>query len=210
MPDYRQQVATVREPLQAPTLRGQVGVPLALALAGSLSVALALGWLAAEVGLPPLRVMGLALVLCFPVGMWYFVRQAWRTLWREEIRRGEDLNQDGYVGPPSHPVLVGARQRSLHDEQAAARELYDRRLEWFVRTCHQRLGRGRGIAEKDMTQLHLPDGRKLTLEQYDEYRDLLLRAGYAEWRNPQRHKTGWRLVPGLSAAEIMRQARRPE
>lgn len=208
MSEYKQQVATVREPLQAPTMRGQVGVPLALAATGAVSGATLVALIASDAHAEqPFRWFVYAFIVLFIALFWFACRASHRTLWREEIRRGVDLDQDGSVGPPGHPFAVNARQRNLQQEQQATEDLYFQRLEWFVNTCHQRLGRGRGIAEKDMTQLTMPDGHKLTMELYDQFRDMLIRLRYAEWRNAFRHKTGWQLVPGLSAAEIMRQAR---
>ena len=70
---------------------------------------------------------------------------------------------------------------------------------WFVSLCYRRRQNG----QKFMTRQRKPDGRKLTLNEYRELRDMLIRGRWAYWKNAARHDDGWEFQPDLTAAQII-------
>lgn len=212
------------QPVNTPTIPASVGVPLLRAL-----VFLALDGIAASAVAATLKKAALPVVTA-GVGDWMVqavvnavhplsigaiigvmsARFHWQrelseanaALWRiEEITR-TDLDGDGHVGAPpvpaprrpDHPLTLvfGAPPHKTRQE----------RFEAFVRGC------------KDSTAQNYWEGppHNLPREDYINWRDTLIRLGWAAWRSGSSKKPGWELLftPEEIIAQGLRRAGRVE
>ena len=149
-------------------------------------------WLGGIASLPvisPWRLGGV-LWLAFSTMAWMvLLGQTRRLLWAKETRLGRDLDGDGVVGPPpkvqERVVIVNAgqaqRESVRRDGAARASQFAE-----FVAALP-----ARGTAMDDWSEL----GR----ETYADYRDALIRLGWAAWNSTKKDgmpnkKQGWALT----------------
>lgn len=196
----RPEVETVT-PTRAADLVADLLVPLGQAVVtGVLLAALAvflLGELAPKLDIDTLKLWaGLALAIA-AVAWLVLLGQTRRLLWTVEKLTGLDLDRDGTSGTPKpaeRVVIVNAGQAK---QEADQRERADRVSSFarFVSGLETR-GTSMGAWESDL-------GR----DTYQDYRDALLRLGWARWKSVKQDGTanerqGWVLT--LPAAEILR------
>lgn len=130
-----------------------------------------------------LAVSGLAWVV--------LLREHRRLLWSLETATGADLDKDGHVGKPRERVIVvNASQGKREQEQA---EQAERRSDFasFVAGLDVR---GTGLREWE---------RDIGRQKYTEFRDVLLRCGWARWVSVKgdgtpNERQGWELVKPVS------------
>jgi len=96
-----------------------------------------------------------------------------------ERASGRDLDRDGDVGLPGSPfVLVNARKQEPDPEA----KLKAQALE-FLQGC---------AVDTSARRWEPVLGR----QRFQQWRDSLIKGGFAEWLNPQQQKLGWRLKVG--------------
>ena len=112
---------------------------------------------------------GLAFVVVSGVG----------TMQALERWTGLDINGDGAVGRPQREriVLVNAGRNPSVEPQDVLRS----ELTYFINGCKVNTSARRWIPE-------------LGEERYNEFRDQLLKGGWARWRNPDAPQQGWELT----------------
>lgn len=183
------------EPYRAPTAHSDVLVPLEQAAVlgigiGLLFILLAYwrNWQADSRGW-----LLLFAIPCLVVTLiMFFWRMGWiseNTLYKAETLTGTDINQDGEVGEPPHPVTVN--QKPGETEIDREKKL----LERFLDACYQH-----GTDTRTLRNHGFTDGQIVRL------RALLIQPniGIARWNDTSR-KGGWKLiVPRDQANEIVR------
>lgn len=171
-------------------------VPLGQALVSGVILGLAIGaigWLAWDWDL----LIGWAVATICGVGVsWLIALNASRgTLWRIERATGLDLDQDGAVGQPepeAHPLVVNgyqSRHAQAQDARDEAEERLRRELSDFVRAC--------GSGDTSMRRFE----KHMSREQYQRFRDVLIKSGWARWKNPRDMRQGWELT--APASEVL-------
>ena len=145
----------------------------------------------------PWRLGGVLWLACSTLAWAVLLRQTRRLLWAKETRTGRDLDGDGVVGPPpktkERVVIVNAGQAQA---DAASRAGAERASEFsrFIAAIPKE-GTSLGAWESEL-------GR----ETYNDFRDALIRLGWARWKSTKRsgepNKTkGWTLT--LDVTEIL-------
>jgi len=115
------------------------------------------------------------------LGTW--ILQNWHVvLWEAEEKTGVDLDRDGIIGDPSQRyVLVNAAPPEEQMEHSVDRA--HKRFCQFVQDA------GKSTATRDLSE------KGYSREEIRYFRDdLLMRGGWAEWRNSDSRKDGWRLT----------------
>lgn len=97
--------------------------------------------------------------------------------WLVELAAGRDLDGDGHVGRP--PIIVEGAAHPTTREQRHRQELDEFRT-WILS-----LDTG-GTAYRQQAGI--------TRREYERRRDSLIRAGKAEWVDPENHRAGWALT----------------
>ena len=163
------------------------------ALLGGLAVFL-LGELAPSWDVDPFKVWaGVALAIS-TLAWLVLLGQTRRLLWAVEKLTGQDLDGDRQVGKPQERVvIVGAGKAQ---EQAAQRE-NEQRASQFAQFVAGIPIKGTAIRSWES---------ELGRDTYQEYRDALIRLGWARWNSTKKDGTpnetkGWALA--LPAAEIL-------
>jgi len=104
-----------------------------------------------------------------------------RTLWLIERWSGMDLDHDGKVGQPEiRPFPVNPRQGQRAAAEAAERA-WRREFASFIRWC-----------ERNTSQRYWE--KQVGRDRLTEWRELLIRQGYAAWNNPNDQRAGWKLL----------------
>jgi hypothetical protein len=122
-----------------------------------------------------------------PVGVFLLATLGPIIVWALETIASRDVTGDGVIGKP-HPVLVNPRQGQEVAKRQSEAE-YRAAFEVFIRGC-----------ERD-TSLRRWEDRGVNRAQYQEWRDTLMGAGYAAWKNDTDQRQGWRLL--LPAEQIV-------
>lgn len=175
-------------PQRAPSIESDVLVPSLQALLTGIMAGLAVavvgdtaGWWAFG------RAVGPALAVCTVVAWLWRLRSAESTLWKTDAMVADDHQAPSAPPAPQqepepHPVIVGARgaQQALRDD---LEQKWRDDLRSFVEAA---AGPGGTSIRRFEKQL----GR----ERYCQYRDLLLRSGWAKWRNGRDPRGGWTLT----------------
>jgi hypothetical protein len=155
-----------------------------------------------DVALP---VFTAGLIVFLGVAIWLYFRQlsAVERTWFDpelalEMLTGRDIDGGG-IGkhplPAAHPFPVGSYVPTPQVVEANWHET----AAWFVERCFESDKRG----ERAHVGQPRPDGGKFLDEEYRELRDTLIRAGFAEWRDPGRLSLGWTFRPGLTAEQVI-------
>lgn len=172
-----------RRPMARPSVHASVLVPLLQSLVIALAGGAVTGLMADAIGLlslwPGSAVLSL---IIFCVAFLSRMAASDRTLWQIETILGTDLDRDGEVGQPeAHFVSINARPQLTPEEQLRAD------FAGFVRGCEIRT---------DGRYWETRLGRR-----YLEFRDILIRNGWAKWNVPGSPKQGWALI--ASANDIL-------
>lgn len=193
MKDYQHVATQAEQPQQwqragaigSPNMHSHVLVPLAWSVVGGALVGtlIAAGAWAVlpDGGLLPLKAGAVAGALAAVV--LFFRDSSWTrsTIWQLERATGQDLDRDGHVGKvEGHGVLVLPRQ----GQEAARKDAevrYRQQMAHFVRGC---------VKRTDGPYWEPRIGRDF----YVEFRDVLIGAGYAVWKNDRDHRAGWLLT----------------
>ena len=194
-----QDIETVT-PARIPCLAGDLAVPAGQAvitgtLVGTL-LTLALVWLSFPAEWWQLWI---GATLLTTTGVWLLLLGEHRRLmWSVERVLGTDLDRDGAVGKPEQRVvLVNAEQsRQTEAEREAAM-----RVSQFARFVAQIPVRGTAARVWE---------RELGRDRYQEYRDALLRMGWATWNSVKsdgssNERRGWSLA--VSPEDVLRRIR---
>jgi len=138
------------------------------------------GWYFAQIPLWP--TWGVAVGVAIGLAWLWRMGAVGETLWAIERTLGVDLDGDGEVGEPEAHIVT------LRANGASAPEDPEVRLRGefvtFVKGCLAAGSTGsRRWEESGMSRL-----------QYNEFRDRLIGAGLARWRNPNRPQQGWEIT----------------
>lgn len=102
------------------------------------------------------------------------------ALYVAETLSRRDINHDGYVGEPA-TTFVNPYQGQANAQREAAQE-WRKGLLSFVRQC-ETVGTSGPAWEK-----------RIPRSQYEDYRDTLLKSGFAVWISERNHLQGWKLA----------------
>jgi len=181
----------IERPTARPTLEGMVLVPLFQALIIGVTAGVLVTWLLVDV-LEAVEswwpTWWVATLFCFGLAFVAKAANAEATLWTVERFIGTDLTGDRVVGKPPEAHLV-----TITGPGASRLTPEERKRAQFIQFVRAVEATGDGGYERWE--------RVLGRERYLEFRDALLRAGLAQWRDPDNHRLGWRLT--RSADEII-------
>jgi hypothetical protein len=201
-----QNVVTRREPARDPSSASDVTVPFLQAVIPSVLATGIVAVIGSEIidGIPSpklLLVVFLAITLLVYIGRSNFIQS---TLMKVEQVTQRDLDGDGQIGKPKHPMVVGDGWQTADDDGPSTRSgtagqttdgTEQARLEEFLAACYRPPVRDkRGKKRRPNSVSALRDAGFTNDTEIEEFRDLLMRLGLGEWRNPNEHRFGWRLT----------------
>lgn len=184
------------------TLQSDVAVPAAQAgisgIVGAL-IGITVGILI-NTGIAYLALSGfvVGITLIWALSLW----QSHRLLWIIERITRLDLDNDQQIGAPTgHKLLINpgqARAKTTRAQAETQKRIYVSDLLDFWTRCNMI-----GTSQRDHG---IEAGSGAALRRYEEMRDILFNLGLAEWKNPQSHNAGWRVVGDLDhGAQILAQ-----
>ncbi len=174
-------------------LQADVAVPIAQAVFSGFVGALLGGTLSMFVDWDIWRMMlggfVLGITSIWSINLW----QSHRLLWTIEKVTRLDLDNDQKIGQPNeHGMLINPeRARNMMTRLEAEKHQWIRTsdlLDFWTR-CHLV-----GTSQRDHG---IDAGSGAALRRYEEMRDTLFRLGLAEWKNPESHNAGWRVIGDL-------------
>jgi len=154
------------------SLLQKLGLPFFVFLGGALLCVVLYFWTGGD-----LRFLNPGLLVALALAAGVMLAMAARDVINYlERATGVDLDRDGDVGLPGSPfILLNARKQEPDPEA----KLKAQALE-FLRGCE---------VDTSARRWEPVLGR----QRYQQWRDALMKAGFAEWLNPQQQKLGWRL-----------------
>ena len=172
----------IERPTARPTLEGMVLVPFFQAIIIGVTVGLLItwalvDWLKALDGWWPAG--GLLVLACFGLAFVGKVANAEATLWTVERIIGADITGDQVVGKPSahdHIIIAGPGASTMTPEERLRAEFTQ-----FIQGC---------AVDTSMRRWERIIGR----EKYQQWRNGLIRLGWAEWIKDDEPKQGWKLT----------------
>lgn len=177
----------VQRPTRPPSWESDVAVPLGQAVVTSVILGSSLSaglWYFAQIPLWP--TWAVAVIGALAAAWLWRMGAAGSTLWVVERVLGTDLNRDGEVGQPeAHFVTIRANGSQSPPEDPAMRLRGE--FVTFVRGC---------VASRD-TSLRRWEEAGMSRQKYQEFRDRLIGAGFAEWRDPSQPRRGWVITASL-------------
>lgn len=168
---------------RTPSVAQDVEVPLRAGLsAAGFTFMCFIGWLLYKEQTPTMSYIGIAIMVCTVIGFLFFI---WRIkfmesiVWDLERVVGSDMDHDGFIGEPAHPVLVNNGNKN---------NKFDPALEWQHR-FNQYLdfvffnGLEHHLARKEFSEFEI-----ITFRSY------LIQLNICKWKNPKNHNTGIEFV----------------
>ena len=163
-------------------------VPLATAMGTAICITIATGAMAWAFGWPAKTVL-VTFALALVVGWAWRLGVADKLVWSLEQWTKNDLDHDGAIGRPAvgYAVVNPGQARATVAQQAAqnATETRTAALQAFCDRCYLS-----GTSEA----AHEVQASGADRDAYVACRDVLFSLGLAEWKNPERQKSGWRMT----------------
>jgi hypothetical protein len=189
---------TATAPARPAAFGADLFVPIGQALVTGLLIGGLVAFLVARIlpGWGGVLDLWLGLGLAIAAGVWVLLlRESRALLWQSEKILGVDLNGDGAKGPPAERVIIAnaaAGQREAAQREAAGNASGFARFVGALAV--------KGTAERTWEPI-------LTRPVYQQYRDVLIRLGWAKWKSIDRdgrpnETKGWKLTQ--DPAEIIK------
>lgn len=191
--DIRNVPVNSYRPMREPSTKSDVDVPLkAAAGAMVLTMFLFVGIMLYLEQSFNKSMLGLAIIICSVIGIVvFFLMTRWSAsvIWATERVAQVDMDDDGIIGEPTHPVLVNKNNNRIRRDPA---------IEW------------RNGFEEYVNHLYTTNGlnhhsarEKFTEKQINAYRDYAINLGIIKWKNPKNHQSGIELVLDQIEAELL-------
>lgn len=178
---------------RTPTVHQDVEVPLrgGMAAAGFTFVCF-LGVSLFREQIPTMSYVGLSVIVSAIIGFLFFIwRTIWMTsiIWNTEEVVGIDLNKDGYIGEPGHPVKININGNQSRENPTT---VWRRKFESYVEFIYLK-GTAHHLARQAFSE-----------NEINAFKQYAIDLGILKWKNPKNHNNGLEfVVDEIGAHEIL-------